>query len=426
MNHRLTTLIVLCALWLAGCASAPVQTAPVVSASRDDAAQLLVMLRAAPPHLHAGDGYGGNYTSSPDESGRQRVAQELAREYGLQLVNSWPMPALGLDCFVMRANAGLSTEQLAQRLAHDKRVESAQPMQRFHVLASNDPLYPLQPTATQWHLAELHATATGRHVTIAELDSGVDTTNADLAGQVAEQRNFVDDSAYRAELHGTAVAGIVVAREGNHVGIVGVAPHARLLALRACWQEVDGAAAASCNSFTLAKALQYALENHADVLNFSLAGPRDHLLERLLDIAIARHVTVIAAVDAGIGDGGFPASLPGVLPIAGDREDSPAPPGALRAPSEDIPTTLPGNRWDMVSGSSYAAAEVTGLVALVRELSPGIAPEALRHALDTPTALGLATLRPAVIDACAAVAQVSGNCTCGCATANASTLVPRR
>ncbi|RDI98670.1 serine protease [Dyella solisilvae] len=423
---RLYAAIVLCGLWLAASASAHAAQADMTYATQDDGAQLLVMLRAAPPHLHATDGYAGNYSASADESGRERVARQLAREYGLQVKDSWPMPALGLDCFVMRTSDGQSTTLVAKLLERDARVESAEPMQRFHVLAGRDPLYALQPTASQWHLAELHAMTTGRNVTVAELDSGVDTTNPDLTGQVAQTHNFVGDGDYRAELHGTEVAGIIVAQEGNGVGIVGVAPHARLLALRACWQEADGNAAANCDSFTLAKALQFALENHATVVNLSLAGPHDHLLERLLDTAIARHVTVIAAVDPGIADGGFPASLPGVLPIADERSSAAAIPGLLRAPGEDIPTTLPGARWDLVSGSSYAAAEVSGLVALVRELSPDISPQALQHALAARSAVGLATLRPAVIDACAAVAQASGNCTCGCATANASTSVPRR
>ena len=199
------------------CAAAHAQAPP----------QVLVMLRAAPPHLHAADGYAVTYTASPGETARMHVARELARQYGLQLLDNWPMPVLGVDCFVMRVGAGSSASDMAQALSHDARVESAEPRQTFHTLASNDPLYALQPVATHWHIAELHALATGRNVAIAEVDSGVDAAQPDLAGQIAEQRNFVDDGAYRAELHGTEVAGIIVAREGNGVGIAGVAPHGR-------------------------------------------------------------------------------------------------------------------------------------------------------------------------------------------------------
>jgi hypothetical protein len=387
--------------------------------------QVLVMLRAAPPHLHAADDYAVAYTASPDETARMHVARELAKQYGLQLIDNWPMPALGVDCFVMRVAAGSSAGAMAQALSRDARVESAEPRQTFHTLASNDPLYALQPVATHWHVAELHALATGRNVAIAEVDSGVDAAQPDLVGQIIEQRNFVDDGGYRAELHGTEVAGIIVAREGNGVGIVGVAPQARLLALRACWQLADGSATAACDSFTLAKALQYALEKHVRIINLSLTGPDDRLLRRLLDAALAGHVTVVSAVDDTVADGGFPASYPGVLAVAGEhanvrRGD------AWLAPAEDIPTTQPGARWNLVNGSSFAAAEVSGLVALLHELSPDLTPAQLRDALHARSALGFASLRPMTIDACAAVAQLSHRCTCDCAATHASLGVPRR
>lgn len=421
-----TMSIVLAALGLVGCASAGGITSHPAHLPDVTRSQVLVMLRAAPPHLHATNDYVGDYASTPDEIARKRMARELAHQYGLQLVGGWPMPALGLDCFVMQAGPGLSTQQITQTLLQDARVESAEPMQLFHVLGKGDPLYPLQPTATQWHLAELHAITTGKNVTVAELDSGVDVSNPDLTGQVAQTQNFVDDSAYRAEMHGTEVAGIIVAREGNGVGIAGVAPHAQLLALRACWQASNDDAAANCSSFTLAKALQYALQSDATVFNLSLAGPRDRLLERLLSVALARNITVVSAVDGAAADGGFPASYPGVIAVADERTEPLTIEGALRAPGVDVPTTQPGAHWNFVTGSSFSAAEVSGLVAMVRELSPTIAPAQLHDALTAKTALGLASMRPAMIDACAAVARVSESCTCNCATANASLTVPRR
>jgi subtilisin family serine protease len=96
------------------------------------------------------------------------------------------------------------------------------------------------------------------------------------------------------------------------------------------------------------------------------------------------------------------------------------------APAEDIPTTQPGARWNLVNGSSFAAAEVSGLVALLHELSPDLTPAQLRDALHARSALGFASLRPMTIDACAAVAQLSHRCTCDCAATHASLGVPRR
>lgn len=396
-----------------------------VHAETQAPAQVLVMLRAPAPHLRAADGYAVSYGASADENARLRIARALAQHYGLQLVDSWPMPALGLDCFVMRLAPGMSATDAVQSLSRDARVESAEPRQTFHTLAEGDPLYALQPTAAAWHLAELHAVATGRHIAIAEVDSGVDNRNPDLAGQVLEQRNFVDDGAYRAELHGTEVAGIIVAREDNGVGIAGVAPQAHLLALRACWQLRQDSAASACDSFTLAKALQYALAKHVQIINLSLSGPDDRLLQRLLDAALAQHIAVVSAVDDSVADGGFPASYKGVLAVAGEHSITQAA-GVLLAPGADIPTTQPGTRWNLVNGSSFAAAEVSGLVALLRDLSPDITLTQLHDALHARTALGLVSMRPKTIDACAAVAQASHRCICACAATHASLREPRR
>lgn len=427
-------LMALACFALVGCASnTPRAALPVAQDAPAEHAQLLVMLRAPPQHFQPASVYGGSYRSSSDEAARRRVARQLAREHNLVLIDDWPMPSLGLDCFVMRVADGVSTTALADLLAKDSRVESAQPMQLFHVLAQpetgrpdrkGDPLYALQPAASRWHLSELHQAATGKGVTIAEIDSGVDTTHPDLQGQIVQIHNFIDDSPYRAEKHGTEVAGIMVAHEGNGLGIAGIAPDARLLALRACWEDPAHDTTAICSSFTLAKALQFAMESRASVLNMSLAGPDDRLLARLLDVVMARHIAVIAAVDESVVGGGFPASYPGVFAVAGDHVEH-GPPGVLYAPGHDIPATAPDGAWDFVTGSSFAAAQVSGLVALMHELSPQITAAHLRDAMEPETTLGLTAQRPAMIDACAAVAHASGHCACDCTAASVTSSAPR-
>jgi subtilisin family serine protease len=369
------------------------------------------MLRTAAPHFRPGVDYGGSYDSSSGREARRRIAQSLAAQHGLRIVDDWPMPALGVDCFVMEAPAGVSLETIVERVARDARVDWVQAMNVFHVLAAhNDPLYPLQPSASQWHLADVHRIATGKRVRIAEIDTGVEQNHPDLAGRIAIARDFVQTGPAVAETHGTAVAGIIAARADNGAGIAGIAPEATLIALRACWQSSRGGGA--CSSFTLAKALQFALEARAEVINLSLGGPRDRLLERLLDAAAARGVTVVAAVDPSVRDGGFPASHRGVLAIAGEDGHDLA--DVLQAPARDIPTTLTGGQWGFVSGSSYAAAHVSGLVALLRELSPSIAPQQLKDALASNAVPGNAAARPLIVDACAAVAKTAGSCACAC------------
>jgi subtilisin family serine protease len=386
--------------------------------------QVLVMLRLAPPHFRPDVDYVGSYDSRVGRDARRRIAEKLANQYELRIIDDWPMPALGVDCFVMEAHNTLSIERLVEKLSLDPRVESAQSMNLFHVLAYNDPLYSLQPSAKLWHLAEIHRITTGKNVRVAEIDTGVEAAHPDLSGRIVLSRNFVDARTEVAEVHGTAVAGIIAATGNNGVGIVGIAPEARLMALRACWETTGRVDAAVCSSFTLAKALQFALSADAQVINLSLGGPRDRLLERLLDTALSRGITVVGAANPDIGDGGFPASHRGVLAIASDDAHDVAK-DILRAPGQDIPTTVVEGKWSFVTGSSFAAAHVSGLVALLRELAPNLQPLQIREALAPQGMSGVAVYSHAMVDACAAVERTTGTCACACALAHDTKLSPR-
>jgi hypothetical protein len=376
------------------------------------ARQVLVMLHMPAPHFRPGVNYGGGYGDDNGHGARKRVAEQLAREHGLRLLSDWPMPVLGVDCYVMEVPPDASPERVADALSHDRRVEWAQPMGVFHGMGNDDPLYPAQPAAVQWHLSDLHRVATGRNVNVAVIDSGVDERHPDLAGQVAIAENFVDGSGYAAEAHGTGVAGIIAAREGNGVGIAGVAPGARLMALRACWQAPAARDGAVCSSFTLGKALNFAITHGAHVINLSLTGPPDRLVQRLVEVAQQNGITIVGAADPREAGGGFPASCPGVLAIA-EQEAADHSQQFLRAPGRDVPTTLPGGRWNVVNGSSYATAHVTGLIALLREL------QSVPRLTQVSNSRLIATRdREGTIDACATIARAAGSCVCSCTTGN--------
>jgi len=124
-------------------------------------------------------------------------------------------------------------------------------------------------------------------------------------------------------------------------------------------------------------------------------------------------------VDAQVRDGGFPASHPGVLAVD-SLDRAPTGPGRVGAPGRGIPATLPGGGWGLVSGASYATAQVSGLVALLRQRQPGLSPPQVLAALAPAAALPLATERPRAIDACAVMLRTAGRCVCGCATASAA------
>jgi len=335
----------------------------------DEDRQILVMLTMPPPHYRPNSGYGGNYGDVSSRAARKRTARALAERYGLELRNGWPMPLLGVDCFVLVVPTGKSIDKVIAEVSKEPGVAWSQRMTSYsipgEVGALGDPLYPVQPTASEWKLRDLQHAATGKGIRIAIVDSQVDVAHLDLAGQFVANRNFVDGPDPSPEAHGTHVAGIIGAKANNGVGIVGVAPGARLMALRAC-REAYGGRVTLCQSLALAKALQFAILNNADVINLSLSGPRDLLLTKLLDLAINRRITVVSAFDQRMPDGGFPASVRGVIPVV-DESLQTMTDGVYGAPGRDLPTTQPGGGWRLVNGTSYAVAQISGLAALAGE-----------------------------------------------------------
>jgi hypothetical protein len=369
--------------------------------------QILVMLRIPPDHHRPSASYGDEYGDEFTIVLRRRLAQNIARRYGLAFIgDGWQMKLLGIDCYVMQVGPDETVDSAMKRISADPDILWSEPMQVYEAKASlpvaeNDPLFSVQPAAAAWCLAALHQVATGRGVMIAVVDSRIEKDHPDLAGQFAASQDFVEDRPGSAETHGTGVAGVIAAKSGNGVGISGVAPAARLMALRACWQTDPNAANAPtlCDSLSLAKALHYAIENDAAVINLSLSGPPDRLLAQLIGIALSRGITVVAAYDPALPQGGFPASAPNVIRVA-TQSLAAVPAGVYLAPGEDVPTTQPGGKWGLVNGSSYAAAHVSGLVALVRENSE-----------NPPDPLLVASL-PAggAIDACATLLRAAKSC----------------
>jgi len=373
--------------------------------------QILVLLRLPSSHLRGGVDYGDAYDDAASHAARRRIAGKIARAHGLALAQDWPMPLIGVDCYVMTVPAGQTPKSAADAVSRDRVVEWAEPMSAYHgqaaTSAPNDPLFEAQPAAHVWRLADLHQIRTGRGVSIAVIDSMIDAAHPDLAGQIQTRANFVQGRSDAPESHGTGVAGVIAAVENNGLGIAGIAPGARLMALRACWQQGRADAAVpgtTCDTLGLAEALHFAVTHNAQIINLSLSGPPDLLLGKLIDVALARGATVIAAADPNLPGGGFPASHLGVISVGVDGLAGPSE-GRYTAPGRDVPTTQPGGQWTLVNGSSFAAAHVSGLFALLRERAPNARSD---RALVTFRAGGGA------IDACASLMRAVGPCDCAC------------
>lgn len=414
MRRRLIIFLRWCTLGL----TLALVTSAVAQRQADDPAQhlILVMLRPPPDHFRPGASYGDGYGDDMSRSAMRRVARRIAQGHALRLVDDWPMPLLRLTCFIMAVPADRTVDAAVAQVGTDPAVVWAQPMHVYHTRgdgrATGDPMLAAQPAAREWHLTDLHRLVTGRGVSVAVIDTRIDRIHPDLAGQVADARDFVPGHSAGAESHGTAVAGIIAAKADNGIGIVGVAPAVRLMGLRACWQQ-PGDAGSACDTLSLAEALHYAIAHGAGVINLSLGGPSDLLLARLISLAQARGSTVVAAFDRDLPDGGFPASAPGVIAVA-DAPLAGPPTRVYVAPGRDVLTTQPGGRWYLVNGSSYAAAHVSGLAALARERSRG-----------QPGPLRLVNTGGR-IDACATLVAVSSRCDCGCAIGQAMSALARR
>ncbi len=363
----------------------------------------------------------GHYRSS---TWSERIAGELSEAYHLTLVTQWPMTELGVHCVVYDVASDAALTEVLEALRHDERVESAQSMHHFQTMAAeySDPYYRLQNNIRAMHIEAAQRWATGRNIRIAVIDTGVDLQHPDLKGQIITHEDFTahDSEDFSSDLHGTAVAGVIGAIAKNGTGIVGVAPNAELIALKACWPMQPGSLEAECDTLTLAQALNAAIRMEPEILNMSLTGPPDPLLRRLIDRALEKGIVVVAsATDQTGSDFGFPASVDGVIAVrASLQQHDPMSTGhgshCLTAPGREILTTLPSGTYDFISGSSLSAALVSGVIALLLELNSDLTAEQVARILENSAshAPAKASNETSMVNACSAIAQLHNGSTC--------------
>lgn len=258
----------------------------------------------------------------------------------------------------------------------------------------------------------------GEGVTVAVVDSGVDSRQPDLRGAVTTGPNFlrgIDRGARITRLHGTGMASLIAGRghgPGRRSGVIGVAPQARLLAVRALAEEQDGGygayrAADDRADKALGEAIRYAADHGADVINLSLGryevSPEDR---QAIAHAIAKGVVVVSAVGNdgderrrldrdGFAPYSYPAAYPGVIAVAAtDPEHRHADFSnknysvLLAAPGTRLPVAGPGGGYFLSDGTSGASALVSGVAALIRARHPRLPPALVAQALLDSTRYG--------------------------------------
>ena len=335
----------------------------------------------------------GEIVAEIDGSLSDAQADELARRHGLARLQSQNFPLVGATIGLFRITDRRSIETVSRELATEASVRSVQP--NFRYLLQDQKTAATEGDPAQYALAKLrlpeaHRLAHGTNVTIAVIDSGIDTKHPELANAIADSFDALG-SKEGPHVHGTGVAGAIVA----HARLMGSAPAARILAIRAFGTAPNGA---ESTTFVVLKALDYAAAHGAQIVNMSFAGPKDPLIERGIAAATAKGIVMVAAS----GNAGpkspplYPAANANVIAVsATDAQDKLFAASnrgsyiAVAAPGVDIFLPAPDEKYQMTSGTSFSAAYVSGLAALMLERNPALKPDEVRAILmETARDLG--------------------------------------
>ncbi len=317
----------------------------------------------------------------------QQAIEQFAARYSLTPIETQQFALIGVNLYRWRIGGGRSVPSIVQALGSENIVATVQPNYYFALEdaaakaapAAGDPA---QYVLAQLQIAQAQQLATGKGVLVAVIDSEIDAKHPDLAGAIVKSFDAAS-GAGAPHAHGTSIAGAIAA----HGKLLGIAPAAQILAAHA----FDGAPGqANGTSFAIYKSLQWATDSHARIINMSFAGPSDPILARLLAAAFNNGIILIAAA----GNAGpqssplYPAADPDVIAVTAtddaDHVFKMANRGryiAVAAPGVDVLALAPGDAYQLATGTSIAAAHVSGIAALLLERKPTLTPSDIRGVL---------------------------------------------
>lgn len=327
----------------------------------------------------------GELVAELDNSLSDAQADELARRHRLERISSEKFPLLDSNVGLFRIVDRRPAETVSRELAAEAGVRSVQLNFRYFLQQQKVALTegdPAQYANAKLRLPQAHTLSQGANVTIAVIDSGIDAKHPELENAVADSFDALG-SKEGPHVHGTGIAGAIVA----HARLMGSAPQARILGIRAFGAAQSGA---ESTSFVILKALNYAAEHGAQIINMSFAGPKDPLIERGIAATAARGILMVAAS----GNAGakspplYPAANPNVIAVsATDAQDKLFTASnrgshiAIAAPGVDIFLPAPDEKYQITSGTSFSAAYISGLAALMLERNPALKPDEVRAIL---------------------------------------------
>ena len=312
----------------------------------------------------------------------------VARRLGLSAVASQTVGLTGGTMIRFRVADGRPIPDVVRALEAEN-IGIAQPNYVFRLqedrslAARSQAGEPRQYVVNKLRLDEVHRVATGSNVLVAVIDSEIDMQHPDLAGAVVERFDAVGRSD-QPDAHGTGMAGAIAA----HRRLMGIAPRARILAVHA-FSPQSGESSQATTQHILA-GLDYAIKKGARIINMSFTGPYDPMLQLAMKKAHDQGVVLIAAA----GNAGsrspplYPAADPHVIAVtATDENDRPfaqanqGPQIAVAAPGVNILELAPSDAYQVTTGTSVAAAHVSGVAALLMERDPALDPDGVLEIL---------------------------------------------
>ena len=318
------------------------------------------------------------------------LGAELAATFNLNVVETVPVALLEGSIIRFRYPDNRPLRDVIASLSSDPRVSQAQPNNYYHPVAKKKRKTRSKKPNPQYGLAKLsvgpaHKISQGRDVIVAVIDTGIDARHPVLSKSIAMSFDAVGDGKKTVDRHGTAIAGLI-AGQGK---VKGVAPLSKLLAVRAFTMHREYNKPMT-SGLILLRSFDWSFANKARIFNMSFSGPYDPLVKKALESAYEKGVILVAAA----GNGGakaapaYPAAYENVIAITAlDNKDKlyvHANRGeyvTVAAPGVDmlVPSIKKGYRYS--SGTSLAAAQISGLIALLLEKNPDATSEAIVDAI---------------------------------------------
>jgi hypothetical protein len=322
-------------------------------------------------------------STNPDVSAETLTA--IARRNRLTRMESQDAVLTGLRFYRWRIDTSATVAATIRSLVGESLIVSAQPnyIYRLQEDRTVEPQRnPGQYALGKLHVPQAHRLATGNQILIALIDSEIDAAHPDLDGSISASFNTTSMQV-PPDQHGTAMAGAIA----SHRQLTGTAPRASLLAVRAFGGTEAGQ---DGTTFRVLKGLNWSAAQNARIINMSFAGPADPAVHAALAAAHAKGIVLVAAS----GNAGpksaplYPAAEASVIAVtATDAEEGVFPHAnrgrhvAIAAPGVEVLVPAPHGAYWLASGTSVAAAEVSGVVALMLERAPSLSPDDVRRIL---------------------------------------------